>query len=208
MNQTSLTVWNSLEVMKLVVSLLTPITIVILGYLFNKRLKDFENRQWSNQKLIEKRINIYDAAAPKLYEILNFFTDKTYWDKNEQQKIIFIKNELNNIFNIYAPLFSEDLLIRYKEFVAEAFEITHNFGDGSGLMTLIDYCNDSDVEKVYPLNNNSNYIIESWHKNPLLEARINRIMIFYRRLMDEFKNNLEIYKKGVYDQALVPKVRF
>ncbi len=41
----SASAWNSLEVAKLAVSVLTPLTIAILGYLVNKRFHDSELRQ-------------------------------------------------------------------------------------------------------------------------------------------------------------------
>lgn len=37
-------VWNSLEVVKLFISLLTPVVVVVLGYLFNRRLKEVERK--------------------------------------------------------------------------------------------------------------------------------------------------------------------
>ena len=56
--------WNTLEIAKLAVSVLTPAAIAILGIYIHRVTKRFEDSQWKSQKLIEKRIAIYDDLAP------------------------------------------------------------------------------------------------------------------------------------------------
>jgi len=58
--------WNSLEIVKLVVATLTPIAVALLGLYLTRLAKRFEHLQWRNQRLIEKRIAVYDALAHKL----------------------------------------------------------------------------------------------------------------------------------------------
>lgn len=59
-------IWNSLEIVKIIISLLTPLVVVIIGYLLNRRLKKAENEsqkknelrneeQQKNKDLIERR---------------------------------------------------------------------------------------------------------------------------------------------------------
>ena len=72
-------IWNSLEVLKLIVSILTPAIIGILGVRFNRRLKELEHRQWTSQKVIEKRIQVYDSLVPHLNGIMCYFTYIGEW---------------------------------------------------------------------------------------------------------------------------------
>ena len=41
--------WNSLEVVKLIIDLLIPAAMLYLGLWFDRRIKEIEHRQWSNQ---------------------------------------------------------------------------------------------------------------------------------------------------------------
>ena len=66
-------VWNSLEIAKLAVAVLTPIVVAAGGYWINGRLKSLEAAQWSQQKIVERRIQAYDQLAPFLNKILCFF---------------------------------------------------------------------------------------------------------------------------------------
>lgn len=49
--------WSSLEIVKLAVAACTP----------------FERAQWTNQKLIERRIAVFDEMAPLLNDLFCFF---------------------------------------------------------------------------------------------------------------------------------------
>jgi hypothetical protein len=55
--------WNSLEVAKLAVAAATPIAVAVVGFWLNNRLKSVEQAQWSQQKVIERRITAYDDIA-------------------------------------------------------------------------------------------------------------------------------------------------
>ena len=58
------TLWNSLEVAKLLVSALTPLAVLTFGFWINRRLKRVEHLQWASQKVIEKRLVVFDQVAP------------------------------------------------------------------------------------------------------------------------------------------------
>ena len=58
--------WNSLEVAKLVVGILTPVAVVLLGMWIARATRRVEASQWVNQKLIEKRIKLLEEALPRL----------------------------------------------------------------------------------------------------------------------------------------------
>jgi hypothetical protein len=48
--------WNSLETVKLIASFLTPVIVAVVGYWFNRRLKEIEeNNQKRNQAYIEEK---------------------------------------------------------------------------------------------------------------------------------------------------------
>ncbi len=50
--------WNSLEIIKLLVQVLTPLILLFLGVWINRVARRIEAVQWANQKVVEKRIVI------------------------------------------------------------------------------------------------------------------------------------------------------
>ncbi|HEY0348815.1 MAG TPA: hypothetical protein VGC60_11755 [Pyrinomonadaceae bacterium] len=66
--------WNSLEIVKLLVSGLTPIVVLIIGIWISRSLKRLEFLQWTNQKITEKRIAVFEELAPLLNDLLCYFT--------------------------------------------------------------------------------------------------------------------------------------
>ena len=56
--------WNSLEVTKLIVGALTPLTVALLGIRVARATRRLEASQWVNQKLIEKRIDLLEEILP------------------------------------------------------------------------------------------------------------------------------------------------
>lgn len=75
----SANLWTSLEIAKLAIEFLTPLAVIGIGLFINRRLKQIEHIQWSNQKIIEKRIELYDRLSPLLNRLLCFYTWIGYW---------------------------------------------------------------------------------------------------------------------------------
>lgn len=71
--------WNWLEIAKLLASLLIPITLAVFGVYVHRITKRFEHLQWRSQKLIEKRLSIYDELAPLFNDLLCYFTYVGGW---------------------------------------------------------------------------------------------------------------------------------
>ncbi|MGV2288813.1 hypothetical protein AAHK20_08850 [Trinickia sp. YCB016] len=114
--------WNSLEIAKLIVGFLTPLSVAAFGWFVSRRLKRLELAQWSNQKLIEKRLVIYDTVAPLLNQLLCFYTWVGHWKDISPEDVIKIKRELDRTFNIYRHLFDEDIYSAYQTFIHALFE--------------------------------------------------------------------------------------
>jgi hypothetical protein len=71
--------WNSLEVAKFIVSIISPLILIFLGFWINRRIKHTEFLNWTNQKVIEKRIAIFDQIAPLLNDLYCFFMYIGHW---------------------------------------------------------------------------------------------------------------------------------
>ena len=120
--------WNSLEIVKICVSLLTPIVVVIIGFIFNKRLKDFEKKQWTNGKILEKRLAIYDRIVPFLNDILCFNCYIGNWKEITPCDAIRYKRLLDKDLNIYKPLFDINVWDSYNVFIHLCFDTYSGWG--------------------------------------------------------------------------------
>jgi len=86
-------IWNSLEVVKLAASFLTPLSVFIIGWFLNKQLKQQEQTQLRTQKaweaqlnkdsrsqhrLTEKKIALYDQWSSKLIALYCIYRRVAY----------------------------------------------------------------------------------------------------------------------------------
>jgi hypothetical protein len=81
-------------------------------------------KQWSNQKIVEKRIEIYDKMVPKLNDLICFYCYIGNWSEISPKSVLRLKRELDKEMNIYASLFSDDLSKKYLEFKQLCFVST------------------------------------------------------------------------------------
>jgi hypothetical protein len=114
--------WTSLEVAKLIVSALTPIIIAVFGIWVARITKRFEHHQWISQKIIERRIKVYDEIAPLLNDLVVYFTYVGHFKELTPPQIIESKRKLDRRVHISAAFFSEQFLPDYLSFINLCFK--------------------------------------------------------------------------------------
>lgn len=125
--------WSSLEIIKLLIELLTPAAMLYIGLWFDRRIKEFEHRQWSNQKVIEKRLEVYEKLTPKLNDMMCYFLRIGGWKELSPVEVIDMKRDIDKDAHIYAPLFSPAFLDRYNEFMSLCFATFRGAGMDAAL---------------------------------------------------------------------------
>jgi hypothetical protein len=118
----------TLEIAKLIVGILTPLSVVALGWLINQKLKKLDFVQWSNQKLVEKRLSLYDEVAPLLNKLFCFYTWKGYWKEVSPDDVLHAKRSLDKTINIYRYILGEKFYAEYQEFIRLLFQTYTGFG--------------------------------------------------------------------------------
>ena len=113
--------WNSVQIVTLVVSALTPITVVVLGVLFSKASRRIEQVQWANQTVVTRRLDVFDKLAPGLNQLLCFGTFVGGWKETDPRKAITIKRDLDQIMYANKVLFSDELFAAYHRFMTVLF---------------------------------------------------------------------------------------
>lgn len=110
-----------------VVAASTSLLVVILGFYINHLSKKFEHIQWRNQKLIEKRLTVYDDLAKLLNDNLCYFTYVGNWKDRTPKDVVQSKREIDRIIYLAAPLFSKKFFqtcIDYQELCFETYNGT------------------------------------------------------------------------------------
>ena len=128
-------VWNSLEIVKLLASILTPAAIAMLGIYVHRVSKRFEDRQWKSQKLIEKRLTIYDDIAPDLNDVLCYFTYIGCWKELTPPDVVKRKRSIDRKLYLAQPLFSQSFFIAANEFMRLCYSTYGGWGKDATLRT-------------------------------------------------------------------------
>lgn len=115
--------WTSLEIVKLVVSALIPITVVGVGYVVSRATRRLEAVQWANQTVIERRLDIFQQVAPKLNRLLCFAIFVGRWKEVTPADAIRLKRETDEIMYVHRVLFSRTLFDAYLAFIGTLFGI-------------------------------------------------------------------------------------
>ena len=130
--------WTSLEIAKLMIGVLTPMSVAILGALISRHMKRLDLAQWTNQQIIEKRIAVYDAIAPELNKLLCFHGFIGYWKTVSPVDVIEAKRELDKKLNIYRHVFEDEVYESYQKFIHALFETYTEKGHDAKILALIE----------------------------------------------------------------------
>lgn len=128
-------IWNSLEIAKLAAGLLTPIALAALGIYIHRVAKRFEHLQWRSQKLIEKRLIVYESLAPKLNDLFCYFTYVGAWRDVPPPSIVALKRTIDKEIHLAAPLFSKEFFKALTAFQDTCFETFTGWGRDACLRT-------------------------------------------------------------------------
>jgi hypothetical protein len=200
--------WNSLEIVKLIISAATPIIVAILAFQFNHLIKKREKMQWTNQKIIEKRIEFYDLIVPELNDLLCYYSFIGNWKDLLPKDIIAKKRLLDKKVNIYAPLFSEEVLIKYNSFINLCFDSFTGWGHDAKIKSTFKrrkQCNPnwSDEWDDYF---SSDYI-KRHKEDKTIKKDIESIREQYLSLLENLKTDLEILQ-GTYKKNDFPTINY
>src|SRR5579883_1625085 len=129
--------YKDLEFWKLISSFVGPVIAAVIAWWGAKFLKDLEARQsksqtlmekqleeryFTNQKLIERRLQVFDIAAPLLNDIYCFIRKVGGWKELTPPDVIKAKRKLDQTIYVNAALFSDQFRDSYFSFIGTCFE--------------------------------------------------------------------------------------
>jgi len=201
--------WNSLEITKLVIEALTPIFVVYIGYIINININKIESNKLNNQRIIEKRLEIYDDVVPKLNDILCFHCYIGNWKDISSKEIINLKRMLDKKINIYSPLFDDDLVNKYNLFIKCYYEINNGWGKDAKIKSLYD--RREEFSNVWSEEDRllfSEAYIKSTSINNYENTNISEKKKVYFDLVNCLSSSLEIMKSKVNGNIENPNINF
>jgi hypothetical protein len=176
-------IWNSLKIVVIIMAIAGPIVIVFLAIRFNRMKKRLLNEHQVNQRLVEKRIELYDRIGPKLNDIFSFFSYTGNWKELSPMDIMNLKRELDKEINTNTPLFSDQLSTKYEAFILLCF-VSHSGWE-----------HQEKIKSLYELRQENN---SGWDNDwiPYFDTNnvVNAIILKerYDELMEYFKKELSL----------------
>jgi hypothetical protein len=114
-------IWDSLKIPIMVIAALAPIVIVLLIVRFRRILKKLKSKHLKDQKIFEKRAEIYERLGPKLHDLYCFYCYNGNWKEITPMYIMELKKELDKNIHSSASLFSDEITEKYTRFVQLCF---------------------------------------------------------------------------------------
>lgn len=181
--------WNWLEAAKLLASILTPLALAGVGVYVHRVTKRYEHGQWRSQKLVEKRLAVYEDLAPLLNDVLCYFTYVGGWRDLDPPQVVGLKRTIDKQIYLAAPLFSEEFFRSCMAYQAQCFETYNGWGKDALLRTAFERRLEARPD---------------WHHEweecfSYEAAEPNAVRAAYARVMQAFAQDI-----GVHPQALVP----
>jgi hypothetical protein len=131
--------WNSLEVAKLAVGILTPLLLVGLGVLINRTAQRVEDAQWANRRVLDRRLELYDDMAKPLNDLYCFFRARGGFREIDPHEALTLKRELDKLFHVNRFLFSPRFGDLYGQLMQTYFRTYTGTGKPAEIKSPIDF---------------------------------------------------------------------
>lgn len=121
-----------IEYAKLLASLITPMVILVLGIWVKRIAIEYERRISLNDRIIEKRVNIYEMIGKDLKYV--FLIQVGQWKELTPMEVIKKKRNVDKIMYINRPYWSDSAFDSYTAFMAAGFETWTGVGEDAKII--------------------------------------------------------------------------
>ncbi|WP_299919460.1 hypothetical protein [uncultured Roseobacter sp.] len=109
--------WNSLEIAKILVSAMVPVSVVLFGTWTSSALQDRQDAFQLNERLVEKRLEIFERVATPLNDIFVYIEDRGHYKDLTPEDIIKRRRELYKTMDPYKAFWSADTYEAYLHYM-------------------------------------------------------------------------------------------
>lgn len=174
-------IWKGLKIAIILIAALAPFIIAFLVFRYNRTIKALKAKYQNDQKIFEKRIEIYERISPKLYDLYCFYCYNGNWKEITPMDVVGIKKELDKDMNTNAPLFSHDVSEKYSGFVHLCFVAHSGWEHEEKIKSLVE------LRQEHNVNWNDDWI-QFFDTNNVVDAI--RMKERYDELMECFSRDL------------------
>lgn len=111
--------WNILEIANQILRLMTPVAVGIAVYVVSRSMHKLEARYLVNQRIVEKRLKLFEDMAPLLNDLYCYFVRVGQWKELTPEDVVKNKRTLDKLFYVNKPVFSKHFEVKYLAFVSD-----------------------------------------------------------------------------------------
>lgn len=146
-----------MEIAQIFLSILTPLTIAIVGY-FIQRTLALRQRSWRVQERIaDKRVEIYEKIAGDLNRIYCYVLDIGGFKDDTPDAILSAKRNVDKQMFMYEAIWPEDTFKQYLNYMDSAFETFTGVGEDAKIRSF-------EIEKEIARKKKGQQWDDSWHE--------------------------------------------
>lgn len=138
--------WNSLEVVKLIVTAAVPVLIAYYGYQIRSDLEmkqaeekaqaaALQREYMSLERVVKWRFDQFEELAVLVNDMYVYFIHVGKWKEFTPIDIIKRKREVDKIIYSFGPIFSEPMKERHEELMELMFDTNKGWGKDAALRT-------------------------------------------------------------------------
>lgn len=136
--------WNSLELSKIVVGALTPIAIFFFTYQTNRtqikeeQAKETRVREETHDRerfvqVTKQRIVLWSEISPLMNDLYCYFLYVGHWKEIAPDQVVATKRKLDKLIHANSPFFSPEFLNKYSLFMSSVFKTGNSWGEDAKL---------------------------------------------------------------------------
>jgi hypothetical protein len=124
------------DIATLAINAAGPIIAAIFGFWILRVTKRLEHAQWRNQKLVEKRIEIWDELGPLVNDIFCYCLRVGSWKELKPPEAIARKRAADKLMHLNRPYFSSNFFLSYQRLIETCFEPFQGHGENAKIRSM------------------------------------------------------------------------
>ncbi len=118
--------------------LILPVVLLLLGVWAKKIATNHEKRVSLDERIIEKRIKVYESIGADLNDIYVFLMQVGHWKELTPQDIIQKKRQIDKIMYMNRPYWSAEMFANYMRFIEAGFDAWNGYTEDAKIRTFPD----------------------------------------------------------------------
>lgn len=128
--------WNSLEVVKVIVSILTPLVVGAFGYWIQSTIASQAEEFKSTQRIVDRRLAVYDEIRLGLNSIYSFVEDVGTWKLDTPESIAVHRRAIHAAMHTNRAIWSPQTFEAYLDYMDRvAFKTFSGVGQDAAIRT-------------------------------------------------------------------------